>query len=320
MINLIVEHNGVLTQPAIEDGVSLTWERYGTPGKLSFKVVKDFSDTAGFVEGDAVRFSADGANMFFGFVFKKSRDREQRISVTAYDQLRYLKNKDTVQYENKKASELLAMLAGDYNLRLGTVEDTGHYMSRTDDNASLFDVLQTALDTTLRETGRLYVLYDDFGALTLRNISGMRLDLLIDSETGENFSYESSIDDQTYNQVKLTFDNDETGKREVYIARDGENINRWGVLQHFDTLNDPALGASKADALLGLYNSETRKLTVKDVFGDTRVRPGCAVAVSLALGDVNLSKFMLVNKAAHKWSGERHTMDLTLIDGGQFVA
>ena len=52
-----------------------------------------------------------------------------------------------------------------------------------------------------------YCLYDDFGKLTLKNIESMKLDLLVDSETAENYDYTSSIDSNTYNKVKLFYDN-----------------------------------------------------------------------------------------------------------------
>ena len=78
--------------------------------------------------------------------------------------------------------------------------------------------------------------------------------LLIDEETGENFEYASEIDSNTYNKIKLTYDNEKTGKREVYIAQDGGHINQWGVLQYYGTLQDGEDGQTKADALLKLYN------------------------------------------------------------------
>ena len=46
--------------------------------------------------------------------------------MTAYDQLRYLKNKDTITEEGLKASDLLKRIATDFRLNLGTVEDTGY--------------------------------------------------------------------------------------------------------------------------------------------------------------------------------------------------
>ena len=48
--------------------------------------------------------------------------------------------------------------------------------------------------------------------------------LCIDAETAGNFNYSSSIEN-TYNKVKLTYDNEKTGKRDVYIAQDSNNIN-----------------------------------------------------------------------------------------------
>lgn len=86
---------------------------------------------------------------------------------------------------------------------------------------------------------------------------------MIDKETGENFEYTSSIDSDTYNKVKLTYDNDETGKREVYISQDSSNINKWGVLQYYDTLSKGENGAAKADALLSLYNKRPATLQSK---------------------------------------------------------
>lgn len=164
--------------------------------------------------------------------------------MTAYDQLRYLKNKDTIVYENKTASQLINMVAADYALRVGEVEDSRFVIgSRVEENTSLFEMIENALDQTLTNTGELYVFYDDFGKLTLRHMSRMYVGrpgayLMIDEETGENYDYTTSIDEGTYNKIKLTYDNEKTGYRDVYIAQDTGNINRWGVLQHFDTLNE----------------------------------------------------------------------------------
>ena len=82
----------------------------------------------------------------------------------------------------------------------------------------------------------------------------MYVPIMIDAETGQNYDYESSIDENTYNRIKLVYDNEDAGKREVYIAQDSSNINRWGILQYFDALQRRKTGEAKADALLQLYN------------------------------------------------------------------
>lgn len=317
-VELLIQNGSTIYYPVVEEGAKLTWERKGTPGKLEFTVVKD--GVISFQEGNPVKLTVDGTPMFYGFVFKKSRDKGDTIDVTAYDQLRYLKNKDTYTEEGLKASDLLKRIATDFRLNLGTVEDTGYTIETiVEENQTLFDMIQNALQETLLNTKQLFVLYDDVGKLTLKNINSMKVGLLIDAETAENFSYESSIDDQTYNKIKLTYNNDKTGKRDVFIAQDGDKMNQWGVLQYYEALQTATGAAAKANALLGLYNQKTRKLTIKNAFGDVRVRAGCAVMVSLNLGDIIANQFMVVEKVIHTFKDNEHRMELTLI-GGEFIA
>lgn len=317
------ESGSKVYQPAVEEGIEWTTQRAGTPGKLTFKVLKD--DILDFTEGSAVRLKVDGDEVFYGFVFTKSRQKDQIITVTAYDQLRYLQNKDTKVYEGKTATQFIQMLAADYRLNVGDMEDTGYVIaSRVEENSSLFDMIGNALDLTLTNTGNMFVLFDSFGKLTLKSLGKMRVGdgdnyLMIDEETGENFDYKSSIDSQTYNKVKLTYDNEETGTREVYIAQSGENINKWGILQYFDTLQKGENGQAKADALLKLYNKKTRNLKIQNAFGDNRVRAGSLIVVNLALGDMSVKNFMLVEKCIHTYKESEHWMTLTL-RGGEFVA
>lgn len=309
-------------QPAVQEGIEWSTERKNTPGKLSFKVLKD--DVLDFSEGSAVRMKENSDEIFFGFVFKQQRATGQIITVTAYDQLRYLKNKDTIVYENKTADQFLQMVAADYNLNVGVLENTSYIIeSRIEENTSLFEMIQNALDLTLQNTGEMFVLYDDFGKLTLKHLSSMAVGtpeayLMVDEETCETFDYTSSIDDNTYNKIKLTYDNEDTGFREVYIAQDSRNINKWGILQYFDTLKKGENGQAKVDALLKLYNKKTRNLKLSNVLGDNRVRAGSMIVVNLDLGDMKLRNFMLVESCKHTYKESEHWMDLTL-RGGEFI-
>lgn len=232
-------------------------------------------------------------------------------------EIRYLKNKDTMVYENKTAAEVVMQIANNFNFNLGTIADTiWKIASRVEDNESLMDMIGNALDLTLQNTGDLYILHDDGGKLNLSFIGDMYVPIVIDAETGQNYDYESSIDSDTYNRIKLVFDNEKTGKRDVYIAQDSSHMNDWGILQYFDTLQDGENGQAKADALLKLYNKATKTLTIKDACGDSRVRGGSLVVVQLDLGDVQIKNLMLVEKCVHKYGESKHTMDLTLSGGG----
>ena len=314
---LLVRNGDTLYSPAVLENITWSTERCGTPSKLTFKVVKD--KTLNIEEGNAVRFIWNGNNIFYGFIFSMKRDKEDVISVTCYDQLRYLKNKDTYVYTNKTAGEVLQLIAQDFNLQTGTIDNTVYKIpSRSEDNQTLFDIIQTALDLTMENKKELYILYDDFGKIALRKLDNMRVNILIDEETAENISYTSSIDENTYNKIKLIFDNEETGKRDVYIAQHGENINKWGVLQYYEKLQKGENGKVKADALLSLYNKKARKLSIKNVLGDCRVRAGSLVGIHLNLGDISLNNWMLVESCKHTFSLDEHTMDIT-VRGGEFV-
>ena len=322
-IELIITNGSKAYKPVVEEGIEWTTERTGVPGKLTFNILKD--DAINFQEGNAVRFKADGKNIFFGYVFSKKRNKDGIITVTAYDQLRYLKNKDTIIYENLTASQVIKMIAEKFYLNTGTLEDTKFIIdSYTEENTSLFDIIENTLKLTLTNKKEMYVFYDDFGKLTLKNISNMYVEengkyLMIDERTSKNFDYSSSIDNDTYNKIKLTYDNEDTGKREVYIAKDTGNINKWGVLQYFDTLSKGENGQAKADALLALYNKKTLNLKITDTLGDTRVRAGSMIIVNLALGDMSVKNFMIAEKVKHTFKLDEHSMDLTL-RGGNFIA
>lgn len=313
-VELIIQNGSDIYQPAIEGEIKWDTERKGQPGKLSFSIVND--GIINFQEGNPVSFKYDGVKVFYGFVFKKERDKEKIIKVTAYDQIRYLKNKDTYVYKNKTAAELLKMIAADFNLKTGTVADTVYKIaSRVEDNKTLIDIIQTALEMTLQNKNKLYVLFDDFGNLTIKDIEEMKLDIIIDNETSENFKYTSSIDGQTFNKIKLSYENEKSGKREVYIAQSSANMNKWGVLQYFETIDDKVNGKAKVDALLKLYNAKQRSLTISNAFGDPRVRAGSSVPVDLSLGDIVVKNYMIVEKVSHSFENDEHTMNLTLRGG-----
>lgn len=313
---LWIQHGKTLYYPPVVDGVTIEWDRKGQPGKLTFEVVK--TDALSFAEGDACRFSVDGTPLFFGFVFEKSRQGKspKQIKVTVYDQLYYLKNKDYFQYENKTATEVIKMLAEDFGLNLGTLEETGYKIaSRTEDDKTLFDIIQNALDDTLKAKTTMYVLYDKAGKLTLSSIGNMKLGLVIDEETAGDYDYKTSISDSTYNKIRLFRE----GENPV-TAKDSTHIMQWGVLQYVEKVNDDSVNLQNmAASLLKLYNEKTRTLTVKNALGDIRVRAGTLLVVILGLGDMNVSNFLLVEQVKHTFRDNEHLMELKLRGDG-FVA
>ncbi|MDW0089110.1 NlpC/P60 family protein [Clostridioides difficile] len=320
-VRLVIAHWEDFYEPVVLDGITWEIERRGVPSKLEFTIVMD--DILQFCEGNSVRLYHKGVGIFYGYIFQKKRDKENHIKIVAYDQLRYFKNKDTYVYSNKTASELVKMFAEDFNLKYNVIEDTKYKISRVEENKTLFDMILTALDDTLREKKEMYVLYDDFGRITLKNVASMKLDTVMNNDVIEDFDYNSSIDSDTYTKIKLVRDNEESGKRDVYIAQDSAHMRSWGILQMFDTVDKNMSEAEikqKCDILLKLYNKKTKSLSLKNALGDIRVRAGCLVPVFLNLGDIELQNYMLVEKVKHTFENNSHFMDLTLVDGDEFAS
>lgn len=299
--------------PVLVDEVTLERPRKGGPAKLTFTVVKD--EVLSFFEGNPVSFTWNGEKMFFGFVFTKSRTDLTTIQVTAYDQLRYLKAKDTLSYANKTYAQLVQMLADDYGLECGELEDTGYQIPARIEETTLLDMLGNASDETILHTGKMFVLYDDYGRLQLKSLASMRLPLMVDGETVESFDYKSSIDSDVYTKVKLASDNSTTGERETYITNDEGNQARWGILQYYQKLSgetNAGMLQDMAKAVLNHYGTRNRTLRISGALGDIRVRGGSLLLAVLGLGDLNMRNVMLVEDVKHHFKEGVHTMDLTL--------
>lgn len=300
----------------VKEGMKITWERSGTPGKLTFeaKYDKQFK----ILEGNEVLVTVDGRNFFFGYIFSRQIKKDGFVSYTAYDQLRYLKNEETLIYKKKTASQVIKIIAERFQLNCGKLADTGYKRSAVEDSTTLFDMIQNALDDTLMVKGKVYVLYDKCGRLRLTDVSSMKVNsCLVDQETGEEFTYKVSIDSDVYNQIKLIYENKKKGSYDLYVTKHSKNINKWGVLQYVDKIDNPDIGKLKSKALLKLYNKKQRNLTVSGVIGNRSVRAGSLVPVMLDLYDIKVANYMMVEKVTHIFNNRQYSMDLVL-SGGDF--
>jgi len=312
-VSLIATHSGKKYDLPVKDGMRAVFERKNAPGKLTFTTLADSKRK--LYEGDSVELRINNNKFFYGFIFTLKPQKDGTLEVTAYDQLRYFKNKDTYIYSKKTSAQLLRMMAKDYSLQVGAIANTKKALTRSEDNMTLFDIMQNSLDETLMNTGKIYTLYDSFGKLRLR--SPWKINILIDAETGQDYSYKSSIDEGVYNQIKLAYENKKTGTLDVYISRSGKNINRWGTLQYFEKIDDPSVAKLKGKVLLQTYNRVSRTLSISGAFGSVSVRAGCLVPVLLNIYDVKVASYMLVDKVTHTFSNGEHTMDMDL-SGGDF--
>ena len=310
---------GHVSMPIAAESITLTQEWKGIPSKLEFKVLLQEEKTGQglnyILEGDQVSLKYKGLKVFLGYVFIRKFDKSEIMSITAYDQLRYLKNKNYYFFENVTATDIIKRIAEDFKLKIGELEDTVHkFETRREDNKTLIDIILTVLSLTTQNTKKMYNLYDNYGLLELKEMENMKItDFIIDDKAASNYSYTSSIDSEVYNQIKLTYPNKETMKRENYIVYDSKNIERWGLLQLYETIEEKINGKEKADNLIKLFNSPKRSFSIKDAFGDIRVKGGSSFIVMLKMGELNIENFMIVRSVKHTFKFGEYFMDLDLI-------
>jgi hypothetical protein len=239
--------------------------------------------------------------LFYGYVFKIGRSHEGTVSITAYDQLRYLKNKDTYVFTGVRADQVIKLIGEDYQLRLGTLPDTGYVIpSMVFDIKSLFDIILEALDRTLINGGRMFYLWDNFGALSLSEVVlPKEVPVIGENSLATGFRYSTSIDGETYNKIKLVRDNEATGKRDVYVVQDSNNMAIWGILQYHESVDENLNAAQikdKAEKMLELYNRPTQSLTLS-ALDLPDLRAGQIIYVDLP--SIKVRQTFLVEEISH---------------------
>jgi prophage tail gpP-like protein len=269
--------------------------------------------------GDIVRVTLDAIPVFYGYVFKIDGGRDEAVKITAYDQTRYLMGSDTYVFKNTTATNVLKKLANDSGLKVSSeLADTSYAIPKiVADGEKLFDIIVNALADTTRSTGKSYVFFDNLGELTIKQIEDLAIDLSLgDQSLVYDYSTSRSIDSDTYNRIKLVQDiKNKKGKvtgRDVYIAQDSNNIDKWGRLQYYQKLDDGLNTAQINEvltALSQLKNRETRTFSIS-ALGDIRVRAGCKLSVNIE--EAGVYEYYLVDECEHKFDGEEHTMSLSL--------
>lgn len=297
----------------------ITWKtsRIGKPSVLNVTLHRDgLFQAKDFAvhNGNVIRITVDGHNLFWGRVFVQETGSGEPVRLQAYDQLRYLHETDTYVKTNVRADEVILDQCAAVGLRVGTLANTQFAIPKMmEDGQKRLDICCKALDSTLVATGRLYVLYDDFGFVQLRDVSDMMIDLILgDDSLVYQYKIKRSIDDDTFNRIKLVQDNKATGKRDVYIAKDSGNIALWGPLQYYQKVDDklnPAQIKRMLESLLQLKNREKVTFTLKTL-GFARMRAGLKVQVTIE--ELGMNQYYLVEECTHRLSGEEHTMSLEM--------
>ena len=297
--------------------VSVSSERSGNPARLGFSLY--IAGGVTFAPGDIVRFSVDGKLIFYGYIFTISHERFGTCTILAYDRLRYLKTNATYSFYALTAGDIIRQIAGDLQLDVGEIEDTGYKIPKLiETEKDCIDIIQDALNQTLLNTGLVYVFYDNGAGLSLKQAGGWLCDSVLGNKSlVTNYAYQTDIDTNVYNSVKIASPNMSTGRNDIILVQDSANIEKWGLLQLYqpadEGLNQAQLVA-QAKKTLEYYNRVRRTLAIESL-GVDGLRAGMMVRVMLPkVGFDSIAAWTLVESVSHTYSHDTHTMQVEVLE------
>ena len=312
----------VITEYAnVTQEAELTTERMDSASKLSFSCLED--SNIALPEGSMVELTVDGVKMFKGYVFTAERNRDGEVTYTAYDQLRYLKANASYTFENMTLGQIIQQIAADFQLTCGTLADTGYtFPCLIKENESCLDIIFDALSETIVQTGKIWVFYDNAGALTLTEAKDMYTQTLIgDGSLVTDYTYTRDIDSDTYNRIKLVRPNSNTGRTDVYMHEDTDHIAQWGLLQYYDEV-DENLNEAQIDELCAnylTYYSRVLQTISIDALGVPGIRAGMIIPVKIsAVKDLATQRLLIAESVTHNFESDDHTMSIEVKNFEQF--
>lgn len=296
---------------------SITWSGDKTKPSRTFNfglvdTEKGGHKRAKLEEGDGILFRIDGIERFRGYIFKISGGPDT-MDITCYDKLIYISNnKDEALFVGKKASDIARKLCNDFGIPIGEIADTGYVIPYyCFDGDTLYDMIMSALKVTYEHTKVKYAIRAREGKFDLYRVSENLYHLTL--ETGINigdYSYDSSIE-ESRTKVKLIVG--EQDKTSTIVVSDNKAISKYGVMQHYEKLNENltyAQAKEKADKLLEELKSPKQSLSISNVIGIPDIITG--VSVYVYIPDIGVHRGFFVENDSHSFEGKKHVMSLQL--------
>lgn len=297
----------------VVDSISIA----GDVAKASRSCAINFSNTTkgvtrifDIVNGKEIRILVGNDEVFRGIIFSFTRESNGRDSLVAHDSNEYLpKNSMNVKYVGATASGILTDICGKLGVPIGKIDNTGYsiprYIMR---QKSAYDIIVTALTLTRKATGKRYMLGNDKGKVTLREVVPAKEWLRY--EAGKNLidaTFTESIED-VKTKVEYTGGDELSG----YGTTASSGTSKYGVMQHTEHNGDATAAAlpGLAAALVNELSKPTQESSIK-VLGVPGAISGSALIVKDMLSGIQGTYFIMADN--HEFSaGGVHTMDLTL--------
>ena len=250
--------------------------------------------------GDIISVVHDGRCLFFGVVWDKSVTSDGlEVTISMHDFGIYLnKNSASYHFTQITPESIVARIATDYGLKLGSVAVTGKPISRIFWGNSLYDIILSSYN--LAETGKKYLIVFDKDLLTIIEKGSVQAPDLLPKQNLMVANYTSSLGEMI-NRIKVYNDDD------MLLSTDENkaHIEKYGLLGQVVRKDTSAKATTPQEKLQGV----TEKIKVSNL-GNAAYTTGKKVFVVEEV--TGLKGVFYIDEDVHRWKNGIYTNTLTL--------
>lgn len=298
---------------------SINWS--GDIKQAARKLVVEISNTGDlrdlymkFEKGGELRLLLDEKQeLFRGVLFADQINSKGQMTLTAYDENIYLtKSKDTKIFRNQSASAVVKRLCNEFSIPVGEIHDTGYVIPKlVFRDKTLFEMMVMALTETQKQNGQRFFITSREGKLQLLARKEQKGKWVLENGVNLiNASYSQSIE-ETRTQVKVV-GGDAKKKELTASAKDGELIQRFGIMQHLEkpeqVMTKSQMDQRAKQLLKDLATIEDQAQI--ECLGIPDVVSGSCVYVKESITGILGGYYVSADE--HKFENGSHTMSLTL--------
>lgn len=319
--------------------ITLTTDMNYTAGELDFTIL-EAQDGFTPKNGDEVRFWWNKKKTFLGRIFDIKYTSDEKFEVKAYDNLRYLKNEDSLIFKASSLSQRFTQVCKlanvPHKIRTGSSEKLKPVVN---DGKTYFDMLKASIKETHEHTSIPYFLACSYGTIELRKAPYVKNKIVIgDKSSLEAFTFEKSIDN-SYNVIRVVKSDEKSKKKVTKTAKvkksaaqaaaqkvantkltkatnSGNTLDRWGTLSKVISVSGKKYNLArmkqKAANNLKIYNKQTYSLSLTCT-GNQVLKAGNSVYVKIkSLKEIGLGTKALTITKSKIYFGAEYKCELEM--------
>lgn len=276
--------------------------------------------------GSKLTVIINGHNMFVGYLFEESYTEGQLTTLKFYDQLRYWKSSDSFVLKGVGIHEAFIRICKTLHLAHKSYATNSPVLpTLVFDNTTYFAMFEECQDRTFVSRNAMHFVRDEKGVLMLRDVqqnwhNTVKKFVIGDVSASKGFNFSRSIDQDSYNYVKLVNEDTEAKRKDTVYYYNEDSVHQWGKLQYFEKTSDKISSAQlkkRAQDILKVKNRVKKTLSIEIDGNATTVTLKAGDGVILAISDLARSdmfgRAFIIDNLTHKFEGGGYTISLELM-------